>query len=100
MLLIFQATPSDGISLWLNAKKALRLDMIYPGGEIFVPMGIWPNSPVRLDFKRDRDFARFRLKKGLYLSKEKCNNSQDYIYGGTQPMSIYFTCNDSFLCPV
>jgi len=65
--------------------------IVNPGEEIFVPLGIWPNSPVKLEFRRDRDFARFRLEKGLYKSKEKCNESIDYIYGGTHPMNIHFT---------
>ena len=60
--------------------------IVHPGEEIFVPLGIWPNSPVKLEFRRDRDFARFRLEKGLYKSKEKCNESIDYIYGGTYPI--------------
>ena len=84
-----QASPSDGVFLWLNTKKTLRLDLIYPGEEIFVPMGIWPNSPVKLNFRGDRDFVRFRLKKGWYKSKEKCNDSQNYNYGGIKPISVH-----------
>ena len=70
------------------------MDLIYPGEEIFVPMGIWPNSPVKLNFRGDRDFVRFRLKKGLYKSKEKCNDSQNYIYGGIKPISVHSTSVD------
>ena len=77
--------------LLLNAKKALELNMIHPGEEIFVPMGIWPNTPVKLNFRRDRNFARFRMEKGLYKSKDKCHESKEYIYGGIQIMSIHFT---------
>ena len=79
---LFQFAPEDVIFMELNAKFDLKIFLINPGDEIFVPMNIWPISPPEQQLRSKNEYIQIELKKESKVSRKNCNDSLDYVYGG------------------
>ena len=72
----------DVIFLELNAKFDLKIYLINPGDEVFVPLNIWPINPPEQILSSKNEYIQIELKKESKVSGKNCNDSLDYVYGG------------------
>ena len=66
----------------LNAKFDLKIYVINPGEEVFVPLNIWPINPPEQQLSSKNEYIHMEFQKESKVSRKKCNDSLDFVYGG------------------
>ena len=65
-----------------NATIDLKIYLINPGDEVFVPLNIWPTNPPEQLLSSMNEYIQIELKTESKVSRKDCNDSLDYVYGG------------------
>ena len=66
----------------LNAKFDLKIYVINPGEEVFVPLNVWPINPPEQLLSSKNEYIHIEFRKESKVSWNNCNDSLDFVYGG------------------
>ena len=73
----------SAIWMLLRPEKDLKLFVVEQGSDIFLPLFIWPESPVSVEINSDIFFNDIRVTKNvLIINNEDCNGKDNYKYSG------------------
>ena len=76
-------SPSDTLWLELTTKYDLRLYLIEPGNEIFIPAFLWTKVPTLQPLKRSLTFINIKVhKRNKLLKKGTCEQRDNRKYAG------------------
>ena len=74
---------SDTLWLELTTKYDLRLYLIEPGNEIFIPAFLWTKVPTSQPLKRSLTFMTIKVhRRDKLLKKGTCGQRNNHKYAG------------------
>ena len=78
--------------MWLNLSLVtqLKLYVIEPGSDVFIPFFTWPRIPPQIIMSNGTSMADIRMTKKMFLRNDnECNNTDGYAYSG---IALYVLC--------